>query len=190
MLVLSGCYVLIYKQQDRENILRQFHIPKGVKFLAFDSFPKSSGFFGREGLRITAAIEFPEDLFEEYTAHLNDKKIWKPVRYLNYSPDIAEEYSEDAFCWTDLPLPDKIEDRFRLIRFSSEGFNVRNGKYYCSALLTVRGERMKHNPSASHWRIVGRSLSELSRSESLVILTVAVFDFEKRILYAHIQFSG
>jgi hypothetical protein len=64
------------------------------------------------------------------------------------------------------------------------------GSYYCSAIVTVRSESMESNPVGYYWRNVGRSCSELSESDSSTILTFAVLDYENKIVYAHIQFSG
>ncbi len=188
MLVLAGCYNLVFKQQDMENVRRQFHLPKAVTFLSFDSNPKTPGFFGREGLRITATLGFPKEVFEEYVAHLNDNEVWKPVPYLHYSPSIADEYSTEAFRWSDLPLPNSIEERFRQIGFTPNGLDVQHGKYYCSVFLAVRGEPLENNPAAYHWRFVGRSCSELSESDFPTTLAFAVLDYEKRIIHVHIQF--
>lgn len=190
ILVFAGCYDLVFKQQDMENVRRQFHLPKRARFLSFDSYPKTPGFFGREGLRITATLEFSEELFEEYVAHLNDIEVWKPVPYLNYSPSIADEYSKEALRWSDLPLPDSIKERFRQIGFMPKGLDARHGKYYCSALLTVRGEPLENNPAAYRWRYVGRSYLELTESDFPTILAFAILDYEKKIIHVHIQFSG
>ena len=188
MLVLAGCYSLVFKQQDMENVRRQFHLPKAATFLSFDSYPKTPGFFGREGLRITATVGFPEEVFEEYVAHLNDSEVWKPVSYLGYSPSIADEYSTEALRWSDLPLPNSIEEQSRRIGFTPKGLEVQHGKYYCSVLLAVRGEPLENNPAAYHWGYVGKACSELSESGFPTILAFAVLDYEKRIIHVHIQF--
>ena len=190
LLLSAGCYELFYKRNDMENVRRQLHLPAAAEFLAFDSSPKEAGFFGREGLQIMAVVQLSTKLFEEYVAHLDDTGVWKPVRFLSYSPSVADEYSPRALRWNRLPVPDTIKDHFRRRGFAPKGIDVLKGSYYCSAILTVRGAPMESNPAAYHWRTAGRSCSELSETESPTILTFAVLDYEKKIIYAHIQFSG
>jgi len=188
LLLFAGCYELGYKRKDMENVRRQLHLPGGAEFLSFDSNPKEAGFFGREGLRIAAVVQLSEKLFEEYVAQLHDAAVWKPERFLSYSPSIADEYSPRALRWDPLPIPDDIKERFRRRGFVPEG--LVKGSYYCSAILTVREGPMESNPDAYYWRNAGRSCSELSESDSPTILTFAVLDYEKKIIYTHIQFSG
>jgi hypothetical protein len=190
ILGLSGCYGLVFKPGDMKNVRQQFHLPKSVTFLSFDSTPKTPGFFGREGLRITATVEFTQEEFETYVAHLNDSEVWQPVPYLNYSPSSADEYSPAALQWNDLPLPSTLEDRFHQIGFTPKGIDVQHGKYYCSVLLAIRGEPLEHNPAAYHWRYVGKSCAELSTSEFPTIRAFAVLDHDKILLHVHLQFSG
>ena len=96
MLSLTGCYDLVYRRHDMNTVRRQFHLPRSASFLSFRSSPETPGWFGREGLRITATVTFPGDSFDEYVARLDDPEVWKPVRYLSYSPSAAEEYSDKA----------------------------------------------------------------------------------------------
>jgi hypothetical protein len=170
------------------NVRRQFHFPRAVSFQSFDSYPKTPGFFGREGLRITATLEFSKEQFEEFMAHLNDDDVWEPVSYLNYSPSIGNEYSTEALHWNGLPLPDSLKELFNQLGFEPKGLDVQQGKYYCSVILTVRGESLESNPAAYHWNHVGRSCSELSEAEYPTILSFAVLDDEKRLIHIHIQF--
>jgi hypothetical protein len=188
LLFLSGCYSLIFKQQDMKNVRRQFHLPRAVSFQSFDSYPKTPGFFGREGLRITATLAFSKEQFEEYIGHLNDDDMWEPVSYLNYSPSIGDEYSTEALHWKGLPLPDSLTGWFDQLGFEPKGLDVQQGKYYCSVILTLRGEPLESNPAAYHWNHVGRACSELSKSEYPTILAFAVLDYEKRLIHIHIQF--
>ncbi len=190
LLLFSGCYELVFKQSDMENVRRQLHLPDSAEFLSFDSSPKEAGFFGREGLRITAVVQLSTELFQDYIAHLDDTTVWMPVRFLSYSPSIADEYSSGALRWNRLPIPDSIKERFRRRGFAPDGIDALKGSYYCSAIQTVRGQPMESNPAAYHWRYVGRSCSELGESDFPTILTFAVLDDENKIIYAYIQFSG
>ncbi len=190
LLLSAGCYETVYKRRDMENVRRQLHLPAAAEFLSFDSSPREAGFFGREGLRITASVQFSSKLFQEYAASLDDAAVWKPERFISYSPGMADEYSPRALRWNPLPIPDTIKERFRRRSVVPQGMDVLEGSYYCSAIVTLRGEPMESNPAAYHWRNAGRSCSELGESESTTILTFAVLDHEKKIIYVHIQFSG
>jgi hypothetical protein len=187
-LLLSSCYPLIFKQGDMENVRRQFHLSRAISFKSFESYPKTPGFFGREGLSITATLEFSKEQFEEYVRHLNDDDVWKPVSYLYYSPSIGDEYSTKALYWNDLPLPDSLSGWMDEIGLEVKGLDVHQGKYYCSVILTVRGEPLESNPAAYHWNQVGMSCTELSESEFPTLLAFAVLDYEKRLLHIYIQF--
>jgi hypothetical protein len=173
-----------------QNVRRQLHLPAAAEFLSFDSNPKEAGFFGREGLQITAVVRLSPELFEEYVSHLDDTTIWKPVRFLSYSPGIADEYSPEALRWNRLPIPNIIEERFRRRGFTPEGTGTLKGSYYCSVIQTVRGQPMESNPAAYHWSYAGRSCLELGESDHPTILTFAVLDYENKIIYVHLQFSG
>ncbi len=190
MLLLTGCYSLVFKPEDMRNIRRQLHLPRTVKFLAFDSNPKQPGFFGREGLQITAAVGFSEQELTEYTAHLNDAQVWTPVTYLSYSPSIGDEYTKQAFRWSDLPLPSNLQDRIGQNEIFQKSLDVEAGMFYCSVLVPERGEPLEHNPAAFEWNYLGKACLEISPSEFPVVLTFAVLDFEKHILHAIIHFSG
>lgn len=190
ILLSSGCYNLVYKRRDMQNVRRQLHLPAAAEFLSFNSSPKEAGFFGREGLRITAVVQLSTELFEEYVAHLDDTTVWKPVRFFSYSPSIADEYSPEALRWNRLPIPDTIKERFRCRGFTPEGTDILKGSYYCSVIQTVRGQPMESNPAAYHWNYTGRSCSELIESDHPTILTFAVLDYENKSIFVHLQFSG
>lgn len=190
LLVLSGCYPLVYRPRDIANARRQFRIPRAVSFQSFESYPRTSGFFGREGLRITGTARFSESQFRAYVAHLDDENVWEPVAYRDYSPSIGETYSAEALRWNALPIPDSLAQWFDQIGFEPDGLGLQDGVYYCSVILTVRGQPLEHNPAAYRWHPVGRSCSELSESEHPTILAFAVLDYEQRLIHVHIQFSG
>jgi hypothetical protein len=114
--------------------------------------------------------------------------VWEPVSYRNYSPSIGNEYSTEALQWNSLPLPDSLTGWFNQLGFEPKGLDVQQGMYYCSVILTVRGEPLESNPAAYHWNHVGKACSELSESAYPTILAFAVLDYEKRLIHIHIQF--
>ncbi|MFC1530124.1 hypothetical protein ACFL6R_05340 [Gemmatimonadota bacterium] len=190
MLVATGCSEKYFERQDMKTVRRQFHLPATARFISLDSSPKKPGWFGREGLVIRATLEFQAESFEEYLADLDDSGIWQPVRFRHYSPGLADEHTEDAFRWNDLPLPELLLERFRQAGFEPKGMDLQQGRYYCSVVVTARGEPLESNPAAYHWRNLSQAYAEMSESESPTIMTFAVLDFEQRLLYVHIRFSG
>jgi hypothetical protein len=169
------------------QIRNQFHLPDRAAFISLDSNPKEAGWFGREGLRIEALVRLSNDDFERYAAGLGNKEKWKPVPFLYYSPDRADEYSPDAFSWQDFPLPGELKTMKRL----PATIEPRRGKYYCSTIVSVPAGRLEHNPAAFKWKHLGRSCLELSAmSEHPTILVFGVLDYDAKTLRAYIIFSG
>lgn len=187
---LAGCYQLFFKRQDMENVRRQFHLPRGVKFVSFESYPKTAGFFGREGLRIAATVKFSDQLFNEYITHLEDKDLWKPVSFLAYSPNSATEYSRESLSWKDLPISEAVFTRCQSWRLCPETIQIVRGKHYCSVVFAERGEPLKNTPGGFNWKYVGRACSELTDSDYPTIGTSGFLDYDKKLLYVRIQFSG
>jgi hypothetical protein len=191
---LLGCYELAYQRSDMGELRRQFHLPGEVRFLAFDSSPKEAGFMGREGLSISAAVQFTEGSYEAYSATLNDPDTWVPVPYRNYSPDRGEEYSPAALGWRALPVLDwglqVAGRRFRHWDYIDEALQVEQGWYYCSVLVISRGERIEGPAEAYRWRTTGLSCSELDGDGSAVVWSLGILDREKKRLHAFIGFSG
>ncbi len=184
---LMCCTGFDWKSQDTRQIRKQFHLPERAIFISLDSNPKEPGWFGREGLRIEALVQFSNEDFEHYAAGLENKEEWKPVPFLHYSPDRADEYSPDALSWKDLPLPGELKTMKRL----PATLEPRRGKYYCSAIVTVPDGRLEHNPAAFKWKNLGRSCLELSAmSEHPTILVFGVLDYDAKTLRALIRFSG
>ena len=190
-LCLSGCYQLFLRPRDEKNVRRQLHIPADVRILSLDSNPKTSGFFGREGLRISAVFQLNPNQFEAYIDRLDDKKIWKPVSFLNYSPKIADKYSESSLEWKDIPIPSWPLKFLSHWEFMEDVTKITQGKYYCSVITVQRGEKVEHTGGGYHykWLYMGLHCSEIEDNPE-VIATFAVLDFKTRKLYAIIRFSG
>lgn len=190
MLVSTGCYELVYRRFDKQTVRRQFHLPRSAFFLEFKSYPETPGWFGREGLQVTATVAFPGESFDEYVERLDDPEVWKPVRYLSYSPSGASEHSEDAFKWHDLPVPESIVERFQLDDRMPEVSEVTRGKHYGNVIMGVRGEPNENTDGGYYWRNVGRTLVELTEDEWPTILAFGVLDYEEKLLHVRISFSG
>ena len=190
---LTGCYELNFRQLDEKNVRAQFHVPGKVRLISLESHPKQAGFFGREGLRISAVFQFDDEPFKHYTGKLEDRTVWKPVRFVSYSPDLAEEYSEASLRWSDLPVPPCTETPIRHWKHAGDLRKIGRWKFYCSLITAERGERIEHPGGGYHyrWKYLGRSWSEVSDPlETGIITTFGVLDYEKKRLYAHIRFSG
>jgi hypothetical protein len=190
LLVITGCSERHFERQDMRTVRQQFHLPATARFISLDSSPKTPGWFGREGLVIKAVVEFEPEAFAEYLAGLDDPDIWRPVRFRHYSPGIADEYSEAAFRWNPLPVPGSLRERFRLERFEPEGLDLQQGLYYCSVMVTVRGDPLESNPAAYRWRNLSLAYTEMQPSEYPTVFSFAVLDTARRVLHVEIRFSG
>ena len=189
---ITGCYQLVYRSQDEKNVRRQLHIPKDVRLISFDSNPKEAGFFGREGLQISAEFLFDDKQFEEYLDAIKDTAQWQAVSFISYSPDRADEYSPDAFRWFDLPAPSWVGDHFKHWEHLPAVREVTQGKYYGSVVTARQGARIDHPDGNYHYKCeyIGLSFSELDEPVSMIITTFAVLDVKIKKLYAIIAFSG
>jgi hypothetical protein len=191
-LALSGCYELVFRPQDERDVRNQLHVPRSVALTYLDSYPKEAGWFGREGLQISAEFQFVGDELEEYTSGFGDPEIWKPVRFGSYSPDRADSYSETAFEWNDLPPPPWLGewldrwDRGEAVRA------IERGVYYGSVIVGERGDRIEHGDGNYHhaWTYRGLACAELDEPPNATILTFAALDLDTGRLYARISFSG
>jgi hypothetical protein len=191
IICLSGCNQLFLRQLDEKNVKRQLHIPAAVRMLSLVSNPKTPGFFGREGLRISAVFQFDSRQFEDYIGRLKDKKTWKPVRFLNYSPSIADKYSESSLEWKEIPIPSWPQKYFSHWEHMEEVLKIDQGIYFCSVITSLRGEKVDQKGEEYHyeWQYLGLHCSEIEESSG-VVTTFAVIDVETRKLYAIIAFSG
>jgi len=123
---------------------------------------------------------------------MENPKIWKPVSFISYSPKKAEEYFPSALQWSDLPPPSWTWEHFKYWDHISRAREIKVGKYYGSAIVARRGERIEHQGGGYHyqWKYIGMSFSEIDPSVSMVITTFAVLDFVTKRMYAIIAFSG
>ena len=91
-----------------------FRIPETVSVISFNSGPKQSGWFGREGFAMTGIFEFNPGQLAEFTRDILLPDNWKPVRDPGLAPEIDAEYTTQALRWLPLPLPKFIKEARRL----------------------------------------------------------------------------
>lgn len=190
--LLTACYSVDFKKVDQQNLRDQFHVPKNVPFVAFDSNPKEAGWFGREGLRIHGVLQFSQDQFRLYLAGLDDSKIWKPVKFHHYSPSIAQSHTDSAFGWLSLPMHPWAEGYLKHWGHLPEVKAIRNGKYCCAVLMGETGQGSPDGRGGNYpkwnWRM--KHCSEIDSTEHPVITTFGALDLDARKLYVFIGFSG
>lgn len=189
---LSGCYQLVFEHQDEENLRSQFRGQADVSILSLNSSPKEPGFFVREGLRISGVYSSTICSSGTTSAKSKTGRPGKPVRFANYSPSIADEYSESAQQWYDRPLPAHVAERVKNLEHGDQILATAQGKYYCSVILGVRGARSDHPGGGYHheWRNLGQSCSELPNLGNATIFTFGIRDMGAKKLYTNIAFSG
>lgn len=197
MLCPSGCTEGFFERQDKQTVERQLHLPKGIKYRSFQSYPRNWSSFGREGLWIRAEVEFAADDFMAYVENLDNPAIWKPVKFNSYSPSIGESYSIEALKWMNLPLPASIKSKFREnCALRPDLIHAEDGKYYCSMIVFLQvlpPSKEDHKPydwRAAGWRYVGRACDEPPSSGHATIKVLAILDFDTRRMSVYIQFSG
>ena len=197
ILCSSGCTEGFFEGQDKKTTENQLHLPKNIKYLSFQSYPRSWGWFGREGLWIRAEIEFTEYELKAYVNNLDNPSVWKPVKFNSYSPSIGESYSMEALRWSNLSLPVTIKSRFREnCVLTPDLIHTENGKYYCSTIAFLQvlpPSKKDHSPydwRASGWRHVGRACNELPSYDSATIMVLGILDFDTMRMSVYIQFSG
>jgi len=95
--------------------------------------------------------------------------------------------------WRELPVPEWTETRLRHWPSLQNVRRIERGRYYCSSIMAVRGERIERADGGHHylWKYVGRSCAEVEQLGASSVVTVfGVVDLDVRRLYAHIAFSG
>lgn len=75
LLLTASCFRL---PSDEKVLRRAFSIPDNVRLLKLDA-PTPGGWFGREGLEITATFTFESDQFERYRRGAMESGKWKPM---------------------------------------------------------------------------------------------------------------
>jgi len=190
---LSGCYKLFFRPIDEKDLRNQFRIPSEVVLLFLESDPKLPGWFGREGLTISAVFQFDNRQFKDYLVKIENEEVWRPIPFIDYSPDRADSYSKLSLQWLDWPpvARESIYDKYQS-RKVYEDLKGRKGKYYCSVIVGKRGQKIEHSDGNYHyeWKNEGLHCSELPADIFATIRTLGVLDFELKRLHAYIWFSG
>ena len=71
----ASCFRL---PSDEKVLRRAFSIPADVRLVSLDA-PTPGGWFGREGLEITAVFSFEPNQFDDYRREARDTGHWKPM---------------------------------------------------------------------------------------------------------------
>ena len=74
--VLAGCTA---RQSDESAIRRQFVIPQAARTLVYAATPAESGWFGREGLKITMIFRLSASDFNAWSGVALSSGRWQPL---------------------------------------------------------------------------------------------------------------
>lgn len=64
---------------DVDSIRKEFKIPDSAEMVYFEVYPKESGWFGREGLKIDAYFQFNEEDFNQFVSNAKKSNEWLPL---------------------------------------------------------------------------------------------------------------
>ena len=64
---------------DESAIRKEFKIPDSAEMVYFEVYPKESGWFGREGLKIDAYFQFNEEDFKQFASNAKKSNEWLPL---------------------------------------------------------------------------------------------------------------
>jgi len=80
LLILVSLFCVSACRRSDEQILRdEFDIPVATELLEITSSPPNPGWFGREGLRITAVFQFAQAEFQDYVKAAEEEGTWAPL---------------------------------------------------------------------------------------------------------------
>lgn len=74
--VLTGC---MQRQSDEGALRREFAIPWAARAITYQASPPESGWFGREGLRITIVFALSRADFDRYARTAKSSGLWQPL---------------------------------------------------------------------------------------------------------------
>jgi len=169
------------QESDEQVLRREFGLPSTAKHQYIKSYPEKAGFFGREGLDITAAFQFEPADFEKYLQNAQRDAAWKPMppdrefvtkmTGIRGHPRSVQKWAEV----TGKPVPPPGSERNPTVEQLYEQWvarlplDVKNGLYQCK----TAGDNRLHS-----WKKV--SCSE--KSGDLNDFIFAVLDVEKKVL--------
>lgn len=67
------------RASDEEVLRRTFAIPRAARLTAIETYPKTAGTFGREGLSIDALFTFGPDELDATRVRLEKDPTWRPL---------------------------------------------------------------------------------------------------------------
>ncbi len=74
--LLTGCSL---RQSDERALRREFAIPGAARAITYQASPSESGWFGREGLRITMVFALSRADFDRYARTAESSGLWQPL---------------------------------------------------------------------------------------------------------------
>lgn len=79
ILIFFSLLVSCSLNSDEDSIRNEFKIPDSTEMVYFEVYPKESGWFGREGLKINAYFQFNEEDFNQYVSNVKKSNEWLPL---------------------------------------------------------------------------------------------------------------
>ncbi len=73
---LPGCDL---RKSDEAILRSEFDIPEQARLIRYEAFPKESGWFGREGLKIDIAFQLDARDYAEYRSRAGVSGQWLPL---------------------------------------------------------------------------------------------------------------
>jgi hypothetical protein len=75
LLIITSCSF----NSDESAIRKEFKIPDSAEMVYLEVYPKESGWFGREGLKIDAYFQFNDDDFNQFVSNAKKSNEWLPL---------------------------------------------------------------------------------------------------------------
>jgi len=75
ILLLAACL----RQSDESILRREFEVPATATLIQLEAFPKESGWFGREGLKIDAVFQLSDRDFDDYLGTARASEQWREL---------------------------------------------------------------------------------------------------------------
>jgi len=79
ILIFFSLLVSCSLNSDEDSIRTEFKIPDSAEMVYFEVYPKESGWFGREGLKIDAYFQFNEEDFNQFVSNAKKSNEWLPL---------------------------------------------------------------------------------------------------------------
>ena len=188
LLIFSGLGIFIavlyscnsgFERTDENSLRAIFHIPNDAELLSIEGNPKQSGWFGREGLMISAIFQLNDQNYASFVASTQNLELWKPSPETPTKPAPDKEYSQDSLKWKLLPLPDFLQNSPRIQRIASHALpEVKKGYYFCTVSKWFEPRQGKYSYSYFQ-RLACEEAPELKGWK----FTLGILDAESKKLY-------